>query len=255
MDGTIKVDPATDAILHVDIQTAFMGDHKYSGKVLLGGGLPVPGGEEIIFPARHDSSFFPDFRRYASLDMHPLGHISFASSHPGFKPYDELNFDSLRAAYANVDVGAHLEFSIGLVAAYLESIPGEKQTLWPDHALVGSPETLLHPHLADMKFREILPKGLDRTCDSYSAVTDNSGRSTGLAERMRKSGVQRVFLDGLAYTHCVGWSALGFAKRGFTVFVIKDATRSVPIPGAEAFMDADLAFAGVHIIQGLQLSR
>lgn len=258
MSDIVRVQKGTDAILHVDVQTAFMGDHAWEGEILRGGGLPVPDGHGIIPAVLHNSSFFDPSETYASLDMHPTKHVSFASSYAGKAPYDALTLAEV--ADRSVDFSPRIlapHVTTSQLIDYLQNVPDQTQTLWPDHAALGTSEAALHTAMERPRFayREVLVKGTDPLCDSYSAVSDNRGRSTGLAGRMWANGVRRVFLDGLAYTHCVGWTALDFAKRGFVVFVIKDATRSVPIPGAEEAMDDALVKAGVHIITSAQLAK
>jgi nicotinamidase/pyrazinamidase len=254
----IVVNPETDAILHVDVQTAFMPDHQWDGKQVRGGGLPVPGGHEIIPVVLRNTSFFPVDRRFASLDPHPRGHISWVTSYVGFNPYDDLTLDKVLGWISDgtepeavIRVGGISLFGL---MNYLDGTPDKKQTLWPEHAPIGSEEAELHPALRGLGFRLVLLKGYDQLCDSYSAERDNLGRSTGLAEQMADEGVKRVFMDGNAFTHCVGWGALGFAERGFEVFVIKDGTRSVPIPGLEEEMTRQLEAAGVRVITSDQLA-
>ncbi len=257
-NGTIVIDPETDAILHTDVQTAFMPDHSWDGKPVKGGGLPVPGGHEILPVVLRNTSFFPVERRFASLDQHPRGHVSWVSSYVGFKPYDDLTLDRVLGWINDgTDPSAVIRaagISLFDLMHYLEGTTDKKQTLWPEHGGIGSEEAELHPALRDLGFRLVLLKGYDPLCDSYSAESDNLGRTTGLAEQMRDEGVKRVFMDGNAFTHCVGYSALGFAKRGFEVCVIKDATRSVPIPGLEEKMTLLMADAGVRIIVADQLA-
>lgn len=255
----IVVDPTTDAILHVDVQTAFMPDHQWDGKPVKGGGLPVPGGHEIVPVVLRNTSYFPVERRFASLDQHPKGHISWATSYAaGYKPYDDLTLDMVTEWVSSGLSRESLIRADGIslldLVNYLSGTPEKKQTLWPEHAEIGTEEAELHSALRGLGFRLVLLKGYDQLCDSYSAERDNLGRSTGLAEQMAEEGVKRVFMDGNAFTHCVGWGALGFAARGFEVFVIKDATRSVPIPGLEEEMTRQLEAAGVRIITSDQLA-
>lgn len=50
---------------------------------------------------------------------------------------------------------------------------------------------------------------------------------------LRLTGIKRVFVVGLAYNFCVGESAIDYARQGFEVFVVRDATRSVPPPNGD----------------------
>lgn len=254
----IVVDPSTDAIVHVDVEPAFMGDHEWNGVPVAAGGLPVPGGHEILPVVLKNTAFFNEENRYATLDQHPedrpgspSGHISWVTSYAGFAPYHDLTLGEVLTWADGSRIVSRL-FDLDDLKSYLARCPEQKQTLWPKHGPVwrdrDSPEARLHPAIADLGFRLVLLKGNDPRCDSYSGVRDNLGRSTGFAEQLKERGVKRVFLDGLAFTHCVGWTALDLAADGFEVYVIKDATRPVPIPGLEAAMTQALEASGVRII-------
>jgi len=54
---------------------------------------------------------------------------------------------------------------------------------------------------------------------------------TGLAGYLRERGITRLFLTGLAYDFCVGFSAIAAAKLGFKAIVVEDLSRAVNLPG------------------------
>ena len=64
---------------------------------------------------------------------------------------------------------------------------------------------------------------------------------------LKELNIKKVYIVGLAYDFCVGYTAEDSAEEGFETFVIKDATRSVD-PEDESFMDERLEDAGVKII-------
>jgi nicotinamidase/pyrazinamidase len=233
-----------DAVLDVDVQTTFMP----------GGGLPVAEGDLIIPVVKKVHGFFPAWRRYASLDRHPLGHISLASSYVGHPPGTMLT-EEMVAGWTNGHrhLSERANFCVGDLDDYLAKV--KSQILWPDHAIAGTTEAELHPELADADHRVVVVKGTDPRCDSYSAFRDNLRRPTGLADAMREHGVKRLFLTGLAFDFCVGWTALDAADEGFEALVIEDATRPVNLPGSVDKMRADLAAKGVKIISSAQLVR
>src|SRR5215470_8291574 len=151
-----------------------------------GGELAVADGEAVVavinrLLARFDHAF-------ATQDWHPPGHSSFASAHPGRKPYETID------------------------------MPYGPQVLWPDHALQDTPNAALH------RVEVIIRKGFHRNIDSYSTFFENDRRTaTGLDGWLRQRGFRRVFLAGLATDFCVAWSAEDAARLGYTVFVIEDA--------------------------------
>ena len=85
-----------DVLLVVDIQNDFCP----------GGNLAVPRGDEVVPVINALAVKFAHV--VLTQDWHPPGHLSFASSHPGKKPYD----------FIEVTYGA--------------------QILWPDHCVQGT---------------------------------------------------------------------------------------------------------------------
>ena len=180
----------TDALLVIDMQTDF----------LPGGPLAVPDGD-LIVPGINALA-----RRFDHViltqDWHPGGHISFASSHAGKRPF----VDTAQAAYG-------------------------PQSLWPDHCLQGSPGAEITPALQIPHTELILRKGFRKDIDSYSAFVENDKTTgTGLAGFLRERGLTRLFFCGLALDFCVGYSALDAVRFGFEAFVLEDLTRAVNLP-------------------------
>jgi nicotinamidase/pyrazinamidase len=215
MHEKIVLNPNTDALLVIDLQNDFC--PSVDG---IGGALAVAGAHEIVPLVNALARRFPHV--LLTQDWHPAAHISFASTHLGRRPYDQL------------------------------AAPYGTQTLWPDHCLQNSPGAALHPDLAIPHAELILRKGFRPEIDSYSAFLENDHTTpTGLAGYLRERGLQRLFLCGLAYDFCVRFSALDGAALGFECLVLEDVTRPVNLPAASALpgsVDAThvaLAAAGV----------
>ncbi len=148
-------------------------------------------------------------------DWHPPGHVSFASSHPGARPFEVIE------------------------------TPYGSQALWPDHCVQGSPGAALHERLASDRAILILRKGCRRAVDSYSAFAEaDRETSTGLAGFLRDRGVRRVFVCGLATDYCVAWSACDARANGFATLVIEDACRAIDANGSLAQAWAKMEAAG-----------
>jgi len=97
-----------------------------------------------------------------------------------------------------------------------------------------------------------LSKGEDADVIAYSIST--SRQYASLIKKLREKQIKRIFLCGLAYTHCVGESAIALAAQGFEVYVVRDATRSVPPPyGDPEKMAQKLALYGVKEVTTDQL--
>src|SRR5712692_11337664 len=67
-----------DVLLVVDVQNDFMP----------GGALAVPGGDEVVPVINQLAARFENV--VLTQDWHPRGHASFASSHPGRKPFETI---------------------------------------------------------------------------------------------------------------------------------------------------------------------
>lgn len=212
----MRLDPPADALVVVDLQHDF----------LPGGALAVGGGDEVVPGIARLAPRFATV--VATQDWHPVGHVSFASSHPGRKPFETA------------------------------SLPQGPQELWPDHCLQGSAGAALHPDVPDAAVTLVLRKGTRPEVDSYSAFQENVGPdgrrpTTGLGAWLRARGIRRVFACGLARDFCVRATAVDAAAEGFDVVVLDDLTRAV-FPERRAEVDAALARAGVRLATSAELS-
>ena len=187
-----------------------------------GGELPVAEGDAVVPIARRlTAEVFT--HAFATQDWHPPGHVSFASHH-GAAPFSTV------------------------------TLPYGDQVLWPDHAIIGSPNAALHPDLPTGRIDAIFRKGFRPGIDSYSAFRDNDRVSTtGLGGWLKERGFRRVFLCGLALDFCVFWSAQDARALGYEVFVVADACRAIaaPSPAGGTTLDAALAAmrdSGVRLV-------
>jgi len=200
-------------LLVVDVQNCF----------IPGGSLAVNGGDEII-PIINRIA--PAFRNVVlTQDWHTPGHVSFASSHPGKKPFETIQ------------------------------LPYGTQVLWPDHCVQGTEGAALAPGLSIPHAELIIRKGYRQGVDSYSAFQEADRKTpTGLGGYLRERGLRHVYLVGLATDFCVGWSALDARKAGFAATVIEDATRGIDTGGSLAKAWADMTGAGVTRIKSADIA-
>jgi nicotinamidase/pyrazinamidase len=188
-----------------------------------GGALAVPRGDEIIPIVNGLAARFRNV--VLTQDWHPRGHSSFASSHPGKKP-----FETIAASYG-------------------------PQVLWPDHCMQGTPGAEFHAALNAPHATLVLRKGFHREIDSYSAFYENDRKTpTGLSGYVRERGLRRLFLAGLAFDFCVRYSAEDARREGFDCFVIEDACRSIDLDGSAAATRGSLAAIGVPCINASQFA-
>jgi nicotinamidase/pyrazinamidase len=205
--ASIKID-GLSALLVIDVQNCF----------LPGGSLAVKDGEQVIPVINRLAKGFANV--VLTQDWHTPGHTSFASVHPGKKPFETIDL-----AYG-------------------------KQVLWPDHCVQGTDGAALSKELSIPQAELIIRKGYHQEVDSYSAFTEADGKTTtGLAAYLKARNLQRLFIAGLATDFCVAWTALDARKAGFEAFVIEDACRGIDTQGSLAKAWADMDKAGVKRIQ------
>jgi len=201
------------ALLVVDVQNCFMP----------GGTLPVAHGDEVVPVINRLATHFGCV--VMTQDWHTPGHVSFASAHPGSKP-----FDSIKLGYGT-------------------------QVLWPDHCIQGTHDAELHPDLTVAPAQLVIRKGFHPGVDSYSAFVEaDRHTTTGLAGYLRARGIKTLFVTGLATDFCVAWTALDARAAGFQVYVVEDACRGIDLNGSLAAAWKQMLAHGVHRIQSADLA-
>ena len=197
---------ATQALIVIDLQNDFCP----------GGLLAVADGDQIVPQVNALMQQFPV--RVLTQDWHPVGHSSFASSHPGKDP-----FEVIEMAYG-------------------------PQVLWPVHCVQGSVGAAFHPDLRTDPADLIIRKGFRPEIDSYSAFFENDHSTpTGLDGYLRTRGVDSLTLVGLATDFCVQYSAVDAAKLGYDVTLLQSACRAIDLDGSLAAARTGMRAAGVKL--------
>ncbi len=210
--ASIKIDDAS-ALLVIDVQNCF----------LPGGSLAVKDGDQVVPVINRIAKGFANV--VMTQDWHTAGHISFASSHAGKKPFETVDL-----AYG-------------------------KQVLWPDHCVQGTDGASLSKDLTIPQAGLVIRKGFHKDVDSYSAFTEADGKTTtGLAAYLKARKLKRLFVAGLATDFCVAWTALDARKAGFETYVVEDACRGIDTQGSLAKAWKDMAKAGVKRIQSTDIA-
>lgn len=192
------------ALLVVDVQKDFCP----------GGALPTRDGSAVVPVINAILDRFPFV--VLTRDWHPPGHVSFASAHVGFSPFETI------------------DLSYG------------SQVLWPDHCVQGSDGAAFHPDLRTDRAHVALRKGYHPRIDSYSGFYENDRvTTTGLHGLLFERRVREVWVCGLATDYCVKWTALDAVGLGYRVVVVEDAVRGVAGETVEAAWE-EMAGAGVH---------
>lgn len=117
---------------------------------------------------------------------------------------------------------------------------------WPPHCVQDTPGAAFHPALALPAGVAVLSKGMDPAeSGGYSAFEAVDDQGATLMDRLRRDGVRRLYVGGLATDYCVRASVLDARAAGLTVTVIRDAIRGVEVqPGDSARALAEMAAAG-----------
>lgn len=202
-----------DVLIVADLQNDF----------LPGGALGVPHGDEVIAPI---NGLVERFQHVVlTQDWHPPGHVSFASSHPCYRPGDTIVLPD-----------------------------GSEQLLWPDHCLQGSVGAAIAASLAADRAELVIRKGYRASLDSYSAFIEADRRTgTGLAGYLRERGLRRVIVAGLATDFCVAFTAIDAARSGFETLLVFDASRPIDRDGSLNRALRECAAAGVELVGSASL--
>lgn len=205
------------ALLLVDIQNGFCP----------GGNLPVPDGDEVVAVANRLIEEGGYDVIVASQDWHPANHGSFASQHPGRRPFE------------------------------MGKLCGQPQMLWPDHCVQGTPDAEFHADLNTGEIDYIQQKGENPAIDSYSAFRDNDKAAvTALAGYLQAQGIKELDVCGLATDYCVKFSALDAVDMlpGVQICFIEDASRGIEPEGVRAAID-EMRAKGVGVVRSEQIFK
>ncbi|EUC66534.1 pyrazinamidase/nicotinamidase [Rhizoctonia solani AG-3 Rhs1AP] len=191
------------ALMLVDIQYDFLPPN---------GSLAVANGTDIL-PTVYDLLDHTHFDAYfASQDYHPIGHVSFASAHPGAEPYTSTQVPRLNSN---------------------ETV---EQMLWPDHCVQGTHgceiEEGVQKRLEKLRKSgrvvEYIKKGANLQVDSYSAFADNQYMAfTPLVRLVYTHQIDKLVVVGLATDYCVRATAIDSRKFGVETEVVQAGIRAV----------------------------
>ncbi len=169
----------------------------------------------------------------ATMDFHPIDHISFAPNHepPNNKPYE----------------------SCILMINPVDSAETKQMRLWPVHCVRDTPGAQIIPEIDTSRFDAVVKKGQDRRVEMYSGFADafggRLGASLNLTGLLREKGISHVYVVGLAGDYCVKATAMGAQKEGFKTYVIEEAVKSVD-PGENGWAKAarEMEEGGVSVV-------
>ncbi|MBN2032587.1 MAG: bifunctional nicotinamidase/pyrazinamidase [Deltaproteobacteria bacterium] len=159
---------------------------------------------------------------YATQDWHPADHASFFTNHQGKKPYDMIK------------------------------LHGKDQVLWPPHCVqnTAGAEILLDRAI----FTAVVQKGTDTKYDSYSGFQDDGGKKTVMDETLKKDGITKLIVYGIATDYCVHATAVDGAAAGYKVIMINSLSRGVA-PDTSKKAIEDMEAKGVLVLEDLDMEK
>jgi nicotinamidase/pyrazinamidase len=189
------------------------------------GSLSVDGTDEAFIKwvdentRKLKKSGFPIF---GTLDWHPANHISFSTSHPGKKPFEVIK------------------------------IRGKDQVLWPPHCIQNTPgaEVLLDKEL----LKAFVRTATNPQCEGYSGFQDDGGKKTGLDQLLKKDGIKKLVVYGIATDYCVRATALDAVAAGYKVIMIKNLSRGVAPDTSQKAIE-EMKAKGIVVLDDLDLEK
>lgn len=112
---------------------------------------------------------------------------------------------------------------------------------WPEHCLQDSDGAAFYPGLRVPKSTVVVTKGTRFDRDQYSAFD-----GTGLDVRLKRDGVRRILLGGLAQDVCVRATAMDARELGYDVVLVPGGSMPVTAEGGEATL-RELREGGVTV--------
>jgi nicotinamidase/pyrazinamidase len=204
-------------VIVVDIQGDFT--------KLKNGSLAVDGTDEAYIKAAEETTKRlkeAGFPIYATQDWHPADHVSFFTNHPGKKAFDVIK------------------------------LHGKEQVLWPPHCVQKTPgaEILLDNKL----FTTITKKGMDPQYDSYSGFQDDGGKKTALDQLLKRDGIRKLVVYGIATDYCIRVTALDGMAEGYNVVLIKNLCRGVAPDTSQKAVE-EMKAKGIVVQDDLDLEK
>ena len=159
---------------------------------------------------------------FGTQDWHPADHVSFYTNHDGKKPFE------------------------------LIKIEGRPQVLWPPHCVQGAENARV---LVDNNlFQAIVKKGQDPKYDSYSGFKDDGGANTEMDQILKRNGVQKVVVYGIATDYCVKATAIDAADAGYKVIVVEGLCRGVAPETSKKAIE-EMKAKGITVIEEVDIEK
>ena len=97
--------------------------------------------------------------------------------------------------------------------------------MWPPHCVQNTPGADILINLKGPV--EIVEKGTNPKLDSYSGFFDDGGNKTDLDRILRRDGIRKLIIYGLATDYCVKATVLHAVGNGYQVELLADLCRGL----------------------------
>ena len=178
-------------VIVVDVQADFT--------ELKSGSLAVPGSDAQYVGAvqRSTQQFLQQgLRIYFTQDWHPPDHVSFYTNNPGTEPFQEIEIEE-----------------------------GRTQVMWPPHCVQNTAGAGILIEIEEPA--GTAETGANPKFDSYSGFVDDGGNKTDLDRLLRRDGIKKLIIYGLATDYCVKHTVLDAIKFGYQVELREDLCRGL----------------------------
>ena len=103
-------------------------------------------------------------------------------------------------------------------------------------------------------FLAIVKKGQDSRYDSYSGFKDDGGHKTEMDQILKRKGIKKLVVYGIATDYCVNFTASDAADAGYKVIVIEGLCKGVA-PETTGKALKEMRDKGILILKELDLQR
>jgi|SRR5215510_7692438 len=120
---------------------------------------------------------------------------------------------------------------------------------WPPHCVQGTQGAQLRPDLNTDTISYYFRKASSPDKDAYSEFEGKDEQGRSLGEALKRHGVNKLYVVGLATDYCVLETVLDGIKYGYEVYPVIDAMRAVnvdPDDGEKALRK--MADNGAHLV-------
>jgi nicotinamidase/pyrazinamidase len=120
---------------------------------------------------------------------------------------------------------------------------------WPPHCVRNTPGADFASGLNIPKGAIIISKGAQKDSEQYSTFCGSDAAGNTQSSLMKKCGVRRIFIAGLATDYCVLNSAKDALAGGYEVYVLADAVCAVNVnPGDGQKAVGEMARSGAKMV-------